>query len=132
MLHLHLSFTAWAAVLGAAAAVIGARVLGGLVRRHLARLAGSAAFGLVAAAGVTGWADAHGHAKLAAVAARRAAAGHQAGVSASLAAGFITVAVLAGAAAFTAASVTTRLRARARYAQYDEYAALRRGHVRDW
>ena len=78
MLHIHAGFQAWAAVLGVAGTAIAAGLLGGVLRRNLARLAGCGAVGLAVAFGVTGWFGGQSHAKLtqAAKATTRAAAAH--------------------------------------------------------
>jgi hypothetical protein len=135
MLHsVHPSFLVWAAVLGAAAAVILAAVFGGLVRRHLARLAVCLAVGAAAAFGVTAWADGQRHAALAA--APHAGHGHALSVGGQLATAFTVITVVVAAAAFIVSALAGRRLGRP-FAPHDlygqeparrgRYSAARRG-----
>ena len=119
MLHsVHPSFLVWAAVLGAAAAVILAAVFGGLVRRHLARLVVCLAVGAAAAFGVTAWADGQRHTALAAAA--HAGHGRALSVGGQLAAAFTVITLVVAAVAFTVSALAARRQGRP-YDQYDQY-----------
>jgi hypothetical protein len=121
MLHsVHPSFLVWAAVLGAAAAVGLAAVFGGLVRRHLARLAVCLAAGAAAAFGVTAWADGQRHAALAAAAHAGHGHGHALSVDGQLAAAFTVITVAVAAVAFIVSALAGRRLGRP-YAQHDLY-----------
>jgi hypothetical protein len=118
-------FMTWAAVLGVLAVVIGAAFLGGLVRRHLARLTACLAIGAATGFGVTAWADGQRRAALTAAA---HAGGHAPGVTFTLWAAFTVVTIVTAAAALAisaAAGAVARRRARRPYR--GQFAPARRG-----
>ena len=89
-------FMTWAAVLGVLAVIIAAFLLGGLVRRHLARLTVCLVIGLAVAFGVTAWADGQRRAALTAAA---HAGRHAPGVTFTLWAAFAVTAIVTAAVA---------------------------------
>lgn len=117
----HASFVAWAAVLGVLALVILAFFLGGLVRRHLARLLVCLVVGAAVAFGVTAWADGQRRAVLAA-----AAHGHHVpSVAFTLADTFIVVTIVTATVALGVSAVVGAVARRRSYARYGQYATIR-------
>lgn len=120
MIHsLHPSFTVWAAVLGAAAVLILAGLMGRLVRRHLARLFVCVVIGAAAAFGVTAWADGQHRAGLAAAA--HAGHGHAVSVNVQLAAAFTVITVVVAAIALIVSLLVARRRPAGQFRQYPQY-----------
>jgi hypothetical protein len=122
----HAPFPVWAAVLGAAAAVILAAFAGRLLRRHLARLAACLAIGAAAAFGVTAWADGQRRAALTAA----ARAGHAPSVTFTLAAAFIVITVAVASVALTVSALAARLQGRRSLAQYKQYGLYTQSYER--
>jgi hypothetical protein len=126
--HAHAAFAVWAAIAGVSVAVIVLAGLGGLLRRHAARLAGCSAFGAAVAIGVTGWFGGMGHARLARAAAHPAP--HQAAVTvngtlaSAFTVTFLVVTVLA--------LVVVSLAGRRRYAPARQARPGRRYAARGW
>ena len=121
MLH-HIPFMTWAAVLGVLAVVIAVSLFGGLVRRHLARLAACLVIGAAVAFGVTAWAGGQRRAALTAA----AHAGHHApGVTFTLWAVFTVVTIVVAAAALAVSAVAGAVARRRAYPRYGRYATVR-------
>jgi len=127
--HVHAAFATWAVIAGVAVAVIVLAGLGGLLRRHAARLAGCTAFGAAVAIGVTGWFGGMGRARIARAAAHPAP--HQAAVTVNgtLASAFAVTFIVVTALALIAVSLAGRRR---RYAPARQGRPGRRYAARGW
>jgi hypothetical protein len=108
--HAHVAFAAWTVIAGVTVALIVLAGLGGLLRRHAARLAACSAFGAAVALGVTGWFGGIGHARLARAAAHPAP--HQAAitVNGTLASAFAVTFLVATVLALVVVSLAGRRR----------------------
>lgn len=124
--HVNAPFMTWAAVLGALAVIIAAFLLGGLVRRHLARLTACLVIGLAVAFGVTAWADGQRRTALTAA----AHAGHHApGVTFTLWSAFTVTAIVTAALALGVSAIAGAVARRrgGRRAYRGQFAPARRG-----
>lgn len=121
-----MSSAPWSIIIPIVIAIILACIFGGLIRRHLARLAGSLAFGAVAAFGVTDWVDGHRHAALA----QSVHGLHGATVTSTLTWSFAVITLVAAAIAFTVASLVAGRRGS--YSAPDTRAYRGRSRARAW